>query len=66
MTKKRENSIEINKAEFQKTGYQLIDTIAAFFDEISENQSQQQSLQKNYKKYWAICHSQKMAFLLKN
>jgi len=36
MTKKRENSIEINKAEFQKIGYQLIDTISDFFDEISE------------------------------
>lgn len=36
MTKKRENSIEIKKTEFQKIGYQLIDTIADFFDEISE------------------------------
>ena len=36
MAKKRKNSIEINKTEFQKIGYQLIDTIADFFDDISE------------------------------
>ena len=36
MTNKRENSIEINKAEFQKIGYELIDTISDFFDHISE------------------------------
>lgn len=36
MTNKRENSIEINKAEFQKIGYELIDTISDFFDDISE------------------------------
>lgn len=36
MTKKRENSIEINKREFRKIGYELIDTISEFFDEISE------------------------------
>jgi hypothetical protein len=36
MTKKRENSIDINKEEFHKIGYQLIDTISNFFDEISE------------------------------
>ena len=33
---KRENSIEISKAEFQKMGYQLIDTISEFLDTISE------------------------------
>jgi len=33
---KRENSIEISKAEFRKTGYELIDTISDFFDKISE------------------------------
>ena len=36
MTKKRENPIEIGKTEFQKIGYQLIDTIAEFFDDISD------------------------------
>jgi aromatic-L-amino-acid decarboxylase len=36
MTNKRENSIEINKAEFQKIGYKLIDTISEFFDDISK------------------------------
>ncbi|MDB9961636.1 pyridoxal-dependent decarboxylase [Oceanihabitans sp.] len=33
---KRENSIEINKAEFQKIGYELIDTISEFFEDISK------------------------------
>ena len=33
---KRENSIEINKAEFRKMGYQLIDTISEFLDDISD------------------------------
>ncbi len=33
---KRENSIEISKTEFRKMGYELIDTISEFFDEISE------------------------------
>ncbi len=33
---KRENSIEINKAEFRKIGYELIDTISDFLDDISE------------------------------
>ncbi|WP_405569346.1 pyridoxal phosphate-dependent decarboxylase family protein [Winogradskyella sp. Asnod2-B02-A] len=32
---KRENSIEISKVEFQKMGYQLIDTIADFLNNIS-------------------------------
>ena len=32
---KRENSIEISKTEFQKIGYQLIDTISEFLDDIS-------------------------------
>ena len=36
MTNKRENSIEINKKEFQKIGYELIDAISDFFDVISE------------------------------
>jgi aromatic-L-amino-acid decarboxylase len=36
MTNKRENSIEINKAEFQKMGYELINTISDFFDAISD------------------------------
>ncbi|MFT4771963.1 MAG: aromatic-L-amino-acid decarboxylase, partial [Cryomorphaceae bacterium] len=36
MTTKRENSIEMSKAEFQKIGYELIDTISEFFDVISE------------------------------
>jgi aromatic-L-amino-acid decarboxylase len=36
MTNKRENSIEINKTEFRKIGYELIDTISDFFDVISE------------------------------
>jgi glutamate/tyrosine decarboxylase-like PLP-dependent enzyme len=31
----RENSIEISKAEFQKIGYALIDTISDFFDDIA-------------------------------
>ena len=33
---KRENAIEINKAEFRKMGYQLIDTISEFLDDISD------------------------------
>jgi len=33
---KRENSIEISKTEFRKMGYELIDTISEFFDEISD------------------------------
>ena len=36
MTYKRENSIELNKAEFQKIGYELIDTISEFFDDITK------------------------------
>jgi aromatic-L-amino-acid decarboxylase len=36
MTNKRENSIQINKTEFQKIGYELIDTSSDFFDVISE------------------------------
>ncbi|WP_117884638.1 pyridoxal phosphate-dependent decarboxylase family protein [Aureibaculum luteum] len=36
MTNKRENSIEISKTEFRKIGYELIDTISDFFDDISE------------------------------
>ncbi|MBC3844880.1 aspartate aminotransferase family protein [Winogradskyella echinorum] len=32
----RQNSIEINKEDFQKMGYQLIDTISEFLDTISE------------------------------
>jgi glutamate/tyrosine decarboxylase-like PLP-dependent enzyme len=36
MTEKRENSIEIDKTAFKKIGYELIDTIANFFDDISE------------------------------
>lgn len=32
----RENAIEINKAEFRKIGYELINTISDFFDEIPE------------------------------
>ena len=36
MVNKRENSIEINKADFQKIGYELIDSISDFFDDISE------------------------------
>ncbi len=36
MTNKRENPIEINKTEFKKIGYELIDTISDFFDVISE------------------------------
>ena len=36
MTEKRENSIEINKTEFRKIGYDLIDTISDFFDDISQ------------------------------
>ena len=36
MNSKRENPIEINRTEFQKIGYELIDTIAGFFDDISE------------------------------
>ena len=36
MTKKRENSIQINKTEFRKIGYELIDTISDFFELISE------------------------------
>ena len=33
---KRENAIEISKTEFRKMGYQLIDTISEFFDDISD------------------------------
>ncbi|MBM1104604.1 aspartate aminotransferase family protein [Aurantibacter crassamenti] len=33
---KRDNSIEINKAEFQKIGYKLIDTISEFLVDISD------------------------------
>tara|TARA_R110002049_G_scaffold70894_4_gene182953 strand:+ start:210 stop:1697 length:1488 start_codon:yes stop_codon:yes gene_type:complete len=33
---KRENAIEISKTEFQKIGYQLIDTISEFLDDISD------------------------------
>lgn len=36
MENKRENSIEINKSDFQKIGYELIDSISDFFDDISE------------------------------
>ena len=36
MINKRENAIEINKEEFQKLGYQLIDKIADFIDTIDE------------------------------
>ncbi len=36
MTKKRETSIEISKEEFQKIGYELINTIANFIDKIDE------------------------------
>ena len=36
MENERENSIEINKAEFQKIGYQLIDTISVFFDDLPD------------------------------
>jgi len=36
MTNKRENPIEINKTEFKKIGYELIDTISDFFDVISD------------------------------
>ncbi|WP_179348235.1 pyridoxal phosphate-dependent decarboxylase family protein [Winogradskyella pacifica] len=32
---KRENAIEISKTEFRKMGYQLIDTISEFLDDIS-------------------------------
>lgn len=35
MANKRENSIDINKKEFRKMGYELIDTISDFFDDIS-------------------------------
>jgi aromatic-L-amino-acid decarboxylase len=35
MKNKRENSIAIGKAEFQKVGYELIDAIAGFLDEIA-------------------------------
>ncbi|MEO9891125.1 aminotransferase class V-fold PLP-dependent enzyme [Aurantibacter sp.] len=38
MTKSRENSIEINKGDFKKIGYQLIDDIAEFIDTIDEKQ----------------------------
>ena len=36
MNTKRKNSIEIDKTEFRKIGYELIDTISDFFDGISE------------------------------
>lgn len=36
--KTRENTIEIDKAAFRKIGYQLIDTISDFLDEIPEKQ----------------------------
>tara|TARA_R110002073_G_scaffold14998_1_gene60120 strand:+ start:41995 stop:43482 length:1488 start_codon:yes stop_codon:yes gene_type:complete len=36
MTEKRANSVEINKSEFRKMGYELIDTISDFFEGISE------------------------------
>ncbi|QCX37874.1 aminotransferase class V-fold PLP-dependent enzyme [Aureibaculum algae] len=36
MTNQRENSIQIDKDEFRKIGYELIDTISDFFDDISE------------------------------
>ena len=36
MSNKRENSIEISKENFQKMGYQLIDTISNFIEEIAE------------------------------
>lgn len=36
MTNKRQSPIEIGKQEFKKIGYQLIDTIADFFDTIQE------------------------------
>jgi len=36
MTNKRDNPIEINKNDFKKIGYQLIDTIADFMDTIGE------------------------------
>jgi glutamate/tyrosine decarboxylase-like PLP-dependent enzyme len=36
MKNKRKNSIEIGKAEFQKIGYELIDRISEFFDEVSD------------------------------
>jgi len=36
MTKNRETPIEINKEEFKKIGYQLIDTISDFIDTIDE------------------------------
>lgn len=38
MTDHRENSIEIDKKEFQKIGYQLIDSIADLFDSIDKKQ----------------------------
>jgi aromatic-L-amino-acid decarboxylase len=38
MTEHRENSIEIDKKEFQKIGYQLIDSIADLFDSIDKKQ----------------------------
>lgn len=36
MVEKRVNPIEINKEEFQKIGYQLIDKIAGFIDNVAE------------------------------
>jgi aromatic-L-amino-acid decarboxylase len=36
MMNKRENPIEINKKEFQKIGYELVDRISEFFEVISE------------------------------
>ncbi|QRM89260.1 aspartate aminotransferase family protein [Lacinutrix sp. WUR7] len=35
--KTRENAIEMSNAEFRKIGYQLIDTLSDFFDEIPNN-----------------------------
>jgi glutamate/tyrosine decarboxylase-like PLP-dependent enzyme len=37
MAKSRQNPIDIQKAEFQQLGYQLIDTIANLFDTVGEN-----------------------------
>ena len=36
MENKRHTAIEISKTEFKKAGYQLIDSIADFFDSIDE------------------------------
>lgn len=37
MAKQRQNSIDIQKAEFKALCYQLIDSIAEFIDQIAEN-----------------------------